>query len=62
MSAMSRVGIFVAVLYLGGALGILIGMSGGGDFPLFPLLAGIVCVLTGIALTVVPIRRRGNRV
>ncbi len=53
----SRVGIFVAVLYLGGALGIFIGVTGGGKIPLFPLLAGIVCVLIGIALTVALIRR-----
>ena len=53
----SRVGIFVAVLYLGGALGIFIGVTGGGKIPLFPLLAGIACVLIGIALTVVLIRR-----
>ncbi|MFD4880245.1 hypothetical protein ACFWOB_43745 [Streptomyces sp. NPDC058420] len=62
MSAVSRVGIFMAVLYLGGVLGIFIGVTGGGEFPLFPLLAGIVCVFIGIALTVVLLLRRRNRI
>lgn len=54
--------VWICLFYLGGVLGIYLGVAGQGSLPILPLIAGVICVLIGVAFTVAVIRRPRDRV